>query len=117
MSSPASAVWMWCSERWTVDESAANDRGSAMSGLIRPEELEQSEERPAFSEEARQRILKVMERFPQKRSALLPALWIVQDERGWISPEAMEGIADLLDLEPVQVEETTSFYTMYFRRP
>ncbi|HET6385832.1 MAG TPA: NADH-quinone oxidoreductase subunit NuoE [Armatimonadota bacterium] len=70
-----------------------------------------------LSDAARAKIQELIGRFPQKRSALLPSLWVVQDENGWLSPEAMEEVADLLDLEPVQVEETASFYTMYFRQP
>ena len=56
-------------------------------------------------------------RNPVKRSALLPALRLVQEQEGWISPEAMEYVASLLDLSPAQVKDTASFYTMFHLQP
>ncbi len=65
----------------------------------------------------RREILSLLPRYPQKRAVLLPALHVVQRERGWIPPEAMEEVAALLDLRPVEVREVVSFYTMYNRAP
>ena len=56
-------------------------------------------------------------RYPVKRSALLPALRLVQEQEGWISPEAMEYVGTLLDLSPAQVKDTASFYTMFHLQP
>ena len=54
----------------------------------------------------------------QKRSALLPALHIVQDENGgWLSPELIEGVAHYLDLPPVAAYEVATFYSMYDLQP
>src|SRR5579872_22981 len=63
---------------------------------------------------ARREIEALYPRYPQRRSVLLPALWIAQGALGWLPAEAMEEIAEMLDLEPVEVEETASFYTLFF---
>jgi len=68
---------------------------------------------PANLESARA----VIARYPYKRSALLPLLHLAQDQEGWVTPEAMEEIADLLDLTPALVLGTCSFYTMFKREP
>jgi len=49
----------------------------------------------------------------QKRSAVMSALILAQDEHGWLSPEVMDFVAGYLDMPPVQVYEVASFYTMY----
>jgi NADH-quinone oxidoreductase subunit E len=56
-------------------------------------------------------------RYPFAKSAVLPLLHLAQDQDGWITPEAMKEIAGLLDLAPVQVLGTCSFYTMFKREP
>jgi len=56
-------------------------------------------------------------RYPVKRSALLPTLRLVQEQEGWLSSEAMEYVAKLLDLSPAQVKDTASFYTMFHFEP
>lgn len=70
-----------------------------------------------LSEDAVQRIRAVMQRYPEPRSALLPALHIAQNELGWISREAMEDVADVVGMAPDQVEDVASFYTMYYTEP
>src|SRR5919205_3331343 len=70
-----------------------------------------------LSDAAVQRIREIAARYPQRRSALLPALHIAQNELGWVSREAMEDVASALDLDPDQVEEVASFYTMYYTEP
>jgi len=56
-------------------------------------------------------------RYPRKRAALLPVLHLVQKEFGFISSEAEQTVAGLLDIKPLQVREVVTFYTMFFRRP
>jgi NADH-quinone oxidoreductase subunit E len=56
-------------------------------------------------------------RYPHAKSALLPLLHLAQDRNGWVTPAAMEDIADLLDLTPALVLGTCSFYTMLKREP
>jgi NADH-quinone oxidoreductase subunit F len=70
-----------------------------------------------FTPENKQHFDQVLARYPVKRSALLPALHLVQKQEGWISGEAIEYVASLLDLTPAQVHDTASFYTMYRFRP
>jgi len=49
----------------------------------------------------------------QKRSAVMSALIIAQDEKGWLAPEVMDFVAGYLGMPPVAVYEVASFYTMY----
>ena len=56
-------------------------------------------------------------RYPTKMAALLPALWIVQRERGWVSDEAMAETAEVLELTPAYVKGVVTFYTMYHQHP
>jgi NADH-quinone oxidoreductase subunit E len=63
------------------------------------------------------RIKAIEAKYPQRRSALLPALHISQNELGWISRDAMEDVAEALRLDADQVEEVASFYTMYYTEP
>jgi len=72
----------------------------------------------ALSDDAIRRICEQMARYPQARSALMPALYIAQDEcGGWIPTEAVDQIADVMSLEAGDVQATMSFYTMYYKRP
>ena len=56
-------------------------------------------------------------KYPIARSMMLPLLWLVQEEDGWIAPEAMEQIAELCESTPAEVLEVASFYPMYHRAP
>jgi NADH-quinone oxidoreductase E subunit len=60
---------------------------------------------------------RIVSRYPVKRSAVLPGLHLVQEQEGYISSEAIEYLASLLDLSPAQVHDTATFYTMYRFRP
>jgi NADH-quinone oxidoreductase subunit E len=74
--------------------------------------------RPAeFPPEARSRIEKILTRYPTKQAALLPVLWIAQETWGWISKEAAEEVARILELSPAHVDGVLTFYTMYNLRP
>lgn len=59
----------------------------------------------------------VIGRYPRGRSALIPLLHIAQEQDGWVSPEAMEHIAELLGLTTAEVLGTCSFYEMLKREP
>ena len=54
---------------------------------------------------------------PEKRAELLSALYTAQDQYGWLSQEAIQSVADDLDLTPGQVLSTASFYTMFKLEP
>lgn len=70
-----------------------------------------------FTTENKKKFDEYLKRYPEKRAVLLPALWLVQDQEGWISPEAMEYVASLLDLTPAHVYETATFYTQFQKKP
>ena len=70
-----------------------------------------------FTPDNKARFDRILARYPVKRSALLPALHLIQDQEGYISSEAIEYAASLLELSPAQVHDTASFYTMYRFRP
>lgn len=56
-------------------------------------------------------------KYPDKRSAVMPLLYIAQEEYGHITPEAIEEIASILDLDVTHVKGIVGFYTMYYDRP
>jgi NADH-quinone oxidoreductase subunit E len=56
-------------------------------------------------------------RYPSKQSAIIPALWAVQHEQGYVTNEAMSEIAQHLDLPPSLIEATASFYSMFLTKP
>ena len=56
-------------------------------------------------------------RYATKRAALMPTLWMAQDELGWISSETCEEVAELLEMEATDVMAVASFYVMFHRRP
>ncbi len=70
-----------------------------------------------LSEAAKSKIQELFPRYPDKRSCTLAALRIAQEEKGYIGEEAMSDIAVLLELTPVQVYETATFYTMFALQP
>ncbi len=58
----------------------------------------------------------IAKRYPVRRAALMPALWLAQREFGWISEEAMLCVAQLVGVTPAQVMEVAGFYTMYQKK-
>lgn len=62
-------------------------------------------------------IDEIMSRYPVRRSALLPLLWLAQTEEGYVSEAAMKEIARILRLTPPQVYEVVTFYTMLTLKP
>jgi NADH-quinone oxidoreductase subunit E len=63
------------------------------------------------------KIDEVITHYPSKRSATLPLLHLVQEEQGYISPEAVEWIAAKLELQPINVQEVVTFYPMFRHHP
>jgi len=72
---------------------------------------------PVFTGDRRARLDELRARYPTKRAALLPALWIVQEAHGWISDAAMGEVAEALDLTAAYVKGVVTFYTMYHQHP
>jgi NADH-quinone oxidoreductase E subunit len=62
-------------------------------------------------------VEELLSRYPVKRSALLPLLYIAQKEEGYVSESAMKEIGKILGLTPPQVYETVTFYTMFHLKP
>ena len=62
-------------------------------------------------------LRQIAARYPQKRSALLPMLHLVQSVDGRISPRGIEACAEVLEITTAQVSGVATFYTMYKRRP
>src|SRR5687768_18480000 len=59
----------------------------------------------------------VITHYPVKRSATLPLLHLIQEDVGYISPEAIEWVAAKLELEPINVYEVVTFYPMFRQKP
>nr|MBA3520944.1 NAD(P)H-dependent oxidoreductase subunit E [Gemmatimonadales bacterium] len=68
---------------------------------------------PVFAGPPRARLEELFALYPTKQACLLPALWIVQEERGWISERAIGEVAEALGLTPAYVKGVVTFYTMY----
>jgi NADH-quinone oxidoreductase subunit E len=62
-------------------------------------------------------VQKVAAQYPQRRSAIMPALRMAQERHGWLSPEAFREVADALDLTPAYCRAVASFYDMYHLEP
>src|SRR5579862_1090493 len=72
---------------------------------------------PVFAGARRQELDALLSRYPTRMAALLPALWMVQEDRGWVSEAAMTEVAHVLLLTPAYVKGVVSFYTMYHQHP
>ena len=72
---------------------------------------------PVFTGGVRGELDTILGRYPTKMAALLPALWLVQRERGWVSEAAMAEVAEVLELTPAYVKGVVTFYTMYHQHP
>lgn len=72
---------------------------------------------PVFVGARKQELEAVLTRYPTRMAALLPALWMVQEARGWVSEEAMTEVASQLDLTAAYVKGVVTFYTMYHLHP
>jgi NADH-quinone oxidoreductase subunit E len=73
-----------------------------------------------FSEKKLEQVNEILQRYPEgkQKSALLPILHLAQEEfGGWLSVEAMDYVASILDLEPIEVYEVATFYSMYNLKP
>jgi NADH-quinone oxidoreductase subunit E len=67
----------------------------------------------SWSPETRRRAEAIVARYPQRRSAVMPLLYLAMREEGGLTAEGMREVADHTGLTPVQVESVASFYTMY----
>jgi NADH-quinone oxidoreductase subunit E len=72
-----------------------------------------------FSADLLAKFAEIVTRYPdgKEKSGMLPMLHEVQAVYGWLSPEAMDKVAAFLNLQPIEVYEVASFYSMYFLKP
>jgi len=84
--------------------------------MLRVEDTQASVE---FSAELTNKFADVVSRYPEgkHKAALLPILHLVQAEFGWTSTAAMNKVAEYLDIQPIEVYEVATFYSMYLLRP
>src|SRR5260370_22659933 len=68
-----------------------------------------------ISNDAKQRMRAVAAQYPTLRSAILPALHIVQIEEGYLTQDALESVAEALRLNPDEVKSVATFYTMFYQ--
>ena len=73
----------------------------------------------ALTEENRARLEEIAGHYPpeRRRSALVPALYLVQRQQGYISASAMRHVAEVIGCTPAEVEEVVSYYAMFYSKP
>jgi NADH-quinone oxidoreductase subunit E len=72
-----------------------------------------------FSQLQLEKVHEIVTRYPEgkHKSALIPVLHMVQEQQGWLSAESMDYVAGLLRLEPIEVYEVATFYSMFNLKP
>ena len=91
----------------------------ALIGSMRPEDAQRVPELHEVDvpPELRETIEEAMGRYPQIRSASIPALWAVQRHYGWCSPEGIREAAAVMGLTPAYLESVASFYDLFRLEP
>ncbi|MGA7354968.1 MAG: NAD(P)H-dependent oxidoreductase subunit E, partial [Candidatus Cybelea sp.] len=72
---------------------------------------------PALLERLKPKCDELIAQYEQKRSALLPIMHLFQQHEGFVSPQAINAAAEMLEITPAEVEGAVSFYTLLYRRP
>jgi len=72
---------------------------------------------PRFSEERLAEIDALVKRYPSAKSALMPALYMAQQDFGYLNMETQQMVADVLHLRLMEVREVVTFYTMFKEQP
>jgi NADH-quinone oxidoreductase subunit E len=70
-----------------------------------------------LSDEERHEIEAEVAIYAQKRAACIEALKVVQQHRGWVSDEALDEVAELLEMTPDELDGVATFYNLIFRKP
>jgi len=60
---------------------------------------------------------RILKKYPNSDAMMLPGLWLVQEQEGWVSPDAMLFMADRLGKTPIEVHGFATFYTMFNLKP
>jgi NADH-quinone oxidoreductase subunit E len=73
----------------------------------------------AFTPDRLAKVQEMVQRYPEgkQKSAVIPVLHLAQEQFGWLSAETMDYVAGLLQLEPIEVYEVATFYSMYHLKP
>jgi NADH-quinone oxidoreductase E subunit len=82
-----------------------------------PQEAKVPDEIASFSAEVEAEIDKHLAKYPIKRSAILPLMFIVQRERGYLDPPGVAYLANRLDVRITDIWETATFYSMIYTKP
>ncbi len=70
-----------------------------------------------FSTQTKKKLEECLTHYPTRQAALLPTLWLAQEEFGTVTLEVMEYVAGLLDISPAHVYSVATFYTMFHLKP
>ena len=70
-----------------------------------------------LSDAAERRVEELKAKYPDAKSAVMPALYVAQEELGHLTDEAIEWVSDRVGMAPVHVRELVTFYTMYYSKP
>lgn len=70
-----------------------------------------------YTPENEEKFQTIAKKYPKIDSMMLPALWLVQEQEGWVSPDAMIYVAEKVEKSPIQVYEFATFYTMFNLKP
>src|SRR2546425_6905122 len=93
-------------------------RGGSMSVGAHPTQQPGTEEyQPVFVSKTLEQLSEILTRYPTKQAALLPALWLVQQARGWVSDRNMAEGAEGLGVTAAYVQGGGTFFTMYHQHP
>jgi NADH-quinone oxidoreductase E subunit len=82
-------------------------------------ELRQEGEPFAFTPGNRDRLERIAAHYPpeHRRSAVIPALYIVQEQIGYVSAPAIRHVAEVIGVTPAEVDDVVTYYAMFFREP
>jgi NADH-quinone oxidoreductase E subunit len=90
---------------------------ASVAGTLPFQIAERNPDAPLFDGPYGERLEKILSRYPDRQAALLPALHMAQEIRGYLSPETMDAVAEKLGLPPMYVRGVATFYTMYNLQP
>jgi NADH-quinone oxidoreductase E subunit len=82
-------------------------------------ELRREGEPFVFTPENRERLERIATHYPpeHRRSAVIPALYIVQEQQGYITAPAIRHVAEVIGCTPAEVDDVVTYYAMFFRQP
>ena len=70
-----------------------------------------------YTKQNEEKFQTMAKKYPKIDSMMLPALWLVQEQEGWVSPDAMIYVAQKVEKSPIEVYEFATFYTMFNLKP